>query len=53
MKPILEKLTEGGWLKVTDFGFCEIYSKNEERILYDPKTDEIIKKYKSKDENEY
>ena len=45
MNNTLEKLTEGGWDKVGDFVDYEIYRKEYQRILYDPKTDEIFLKY--------
>ncbi len=41
----LEKLIEGGWEIVGQYGGCVIYRKQDERILYNPNTEEIVMKY--------
>ncbi len=45
MKKILEKLVEGDWNEVCNYGECTIYRKQNKRVLYEPKTDEIYMSY--------
>ncbi len=42
MKKILEKLIEGDWTEVCNYGDCKIYRKENKRILYQPETDKIV-----------
>ena len=46
-RPMLEGLIEKGWKPVGDFGDCVILGKKGRvmRILYNPRSDEINKKY--------
>ena len=34
----LETLKSEGWVRITSFGNCYIYGKNDERILWNPLT---------------
>lgn len=50
MKPTLEKLTEGGWTEVGQWlGDCQIYRKENKRILYDSVKDKVVMKYNYKE----
>lgn len=40
-----EKLERAGWSFKTMFASLEIYGRNDTRVLYDPKHDEIISVY--------
>lgn len=42
----LEKITNEGYVKVDHFaGSCDIYQKEDEQLLYDRRTDEVLAKY--------
>ena len=45
-RPELERLTEEGWEFVSSFAEkCKIYQREDERLLYDSKIDEIVLQY--------
>jgi hypothetical protein len=41
----LERLTEQGFEKVGYFSIAEIYALGDERVLYEPKEDKILRSY--------
>lgn len=43
-----EKLTEDGWGSISSFARCEIWEKLDKRLLWDPKTEEVILRYERK-----
>lgn len=45
----INELTEDGWKKISLFGGCEIWAKENKRLLWNPQTQMIHMSYENKD----
>jgi len=52
MKTTKEDLIRMEWIKLEMFGYYEIWALYDERLIYDPKNQEVVMKYNIKDEKQ-